>query len=257
VGNATVEHWTTAGPVRGPLSRGETEAFAEQEQATVADSTALGLAGVASATFTLSVVFAGWFGPSGVLVAIPVLLIFGGIGTFLAGMWAHRRGDVLTATAFSVLGSFNAAFALLLGMIATHLMAVAIVSNTVRGMTGIFLLTIAVLTAGLGVAALGRNRMLAAIFFLLALAYLCDGLGIWTQPATWFIAIGNPTVIGVARSGWLLMVGGYAGLVAALLACYEAIALVVNSVSGQERWPVLGARSQSAQPVARRQAATT
>jgi succinate-acetate transporter protein len=216
----------------------------------------LGLAALASATFTLSAVFAGWFTLVGAVVAIPVLLVIGGIGQFLAGMWAHRRGEVLMATAFSLLGTFYAAFALLLWMVATHLMAGAVVSNAVRGVTGIFLLTIAVLTAGLGVAALGKNRLLAAMFFLLALAYLCDGLGIWTQPTTWLIAIGNPTVVATARSGWLLVVGGYAGLIAALLACYEAIALVVNSVSGQERLPMLSTRTQPTQSVARRPATT-
>jgi succinate-acetate transporter protein len=128
-------------------------------------------------------------------------------------------------------------------------MAAAIVSDTIRGLTGIFVLTIALLAAGMGVAALRKNRLLAAIFFVLALAYLCDGLGIWTQPLAWFVAIGgNATVVSTARSGWLLIVGGYAGMVAALLAFYGAIALMVNSASGQERWPIFGARPQSAAP---------
>jgi uncharacterized protein len=244
VGNASVEHWTTAGPVRGPLSLSETEATVEQEQATVADSTALGLAGLAGATFTLSAVFAGWFSPVGIVAAIPVLLIFGGVGQFLAGMWAYRRGDLLTATAFSVLGTFNAAFALLLQLVAASPLApAASVGDSVRGLTGIFVLAIAVLTAGLGVAALGKSKVLAAIFLVLALAYLCDGLGIWTQPPTWFLAIGTPTVVGVVRSGWLLIVGGYAGVVASLLAAYAAIALMVDSASGHERLPMFRART--------------
>ena len=252
-GTASMEHWTTAGPVRGPLALSETEATVEQEQATVADSTALGLACLAGATFVLSAVFAGWFSPVGIVVAIPVLLIFGGIGEFLAGMWAYRRGDMLTATAFSVLGTFNAAFALLLQLVATSPIAAASVGEAVRGMTGIFVLAIAVLVAGLGVAALGTHKVLAAIFLVLALAYLCDGLGIWTQPPTWFVAIGTPTVMGAVHSGWLLVVGGYVGMVASLLAAYAAIALVVNSASGHERWPVFRAGTQ---PRARRHAGT-
>jgi uncharacterized protein len=251
-GNAAIEHWTPAGTVRGPLSRTDTDAVVEHEQASVADSTAFGLATLASATFILSAVFTGWFRPVGIVVTIPILLIVGGIGQFLAGMWAHRRGDVLTATVFSLLGSFYAAFAVLLGVVTNRVVAAATVGSTVRGVTGIFVVFIALLTAGLGVAALWKNRLLAALVLVLALAYVLDGVGIWTQAPTWFLAVGMPTVIGMTQPGWLLVVGGYVGMVAALLACYEATALVVNSASGEERWPIFNSRPQ---PMAWRQAA--
>ena len=54
-------YWTLAGTVEGPLAKAETDAFVEREQAVVADPMPLGLAGFASATFTISAVFAGWF----------------------------------------------------------------------------------------------------------------------------------------------------------------------------------------------------
>src|SRR5579884_4129105 len=90
-GNPAV-YWTSAGTIRGPLARPDADALAERSQVAVADPLPLGLAGFASATFTISAVFAGWFRLSDVVVAIPVALVFGGIVQFLAGMWAFRRG---------------------------------------------------------------------------------------------------------------------------------------------------------------------
>ncbi|HEY7975447.1 MAG TPA: GPR1/FUN34/YaaH family transporter, partial [Ktedonobacterales bacterium] len=99
-----MEYWTPAGTVMGPLQKVETEAVVERSQAVVADPIPLGLASFASATFTISCVFAGWFALGAVALAIPVALVFGGIGQFLAGMWAFRRGNLLAATAFASFG---------------------------------------------------------------------------------------------------------------------------------------------------------
>jgi succinate-acetate transporter protein len=175
------------------------------------------------------------------------VLVVGGIVQFLAGMWAHRRGNMLTATAFSALGGFYAAFALLLMFVTSRVLVVLLMGDSIRGVTGIFMLTFAALIAGLGVAALQTNRLLAGIFFLLAVAYLFDGLGIWLQPLRWFLLISRTIIVGEAeRSGWLLAVGGYLGLIAAVLALYQAVATVVNSASGHESWPVFGVRRQAA-----------
>jgi GPR1/FUN34/yaaH family len=101
--------------VRGPLTRQEVDARAASAQATIADPVPLGLAGFASARFAISTVYAGWipFSPADLAIVIPVALIFGGVTSFLAGLWAFRRGNTLAATTFATFGAFNASWAIL------------------------------------------------------------------------------------------------------------------------------------------------
>jgi succinate-acetate transporter protein len=230
---AESEYWTEAGAVRGPLSVVETEALAERGQATIADPLPLGLAGFASATFTISTVYAGWFGLAAVALAIPVALIYGGIGQFLAGMWAFARGNLLAATAFATFGSFNMAWAILqfLGLRGTI--------PTITGasgpayVTGIFVITFGFISWYLAVAALGSSRGIAAVLAFLGLAYLCDGIG------TWF-----------GGHNWLLAIGGYAGIIASLIAAYISAAIVINSTAGRERLPLFMTRKSPVTPAA-------
>ncbi|HEX6121788.1 MAG TPA: GPR1/FUN34/YaaH family transporter [Ktedonobacterales bacterium] len=235
---APIEHWTMAGTVHGPLSRWQAESLVEGEAVTHADPTPLGLVALASATITVGAVFAGWFGPLGMLIAIPVLLVVGGVGMFLAGMWAFRRGDVLTASAFSALGTLYAALALLFWLISSRLVLATAAFTGALGTAGIFLLTFALITAGLGVAALRVNLLLSGVFFVLALAYLCMGIGIWAMPSYWLDLINDGASTTNASPHWLLAIGGYLGILAALAALYQAIAIITNSASRYEVLPV-------------------
>ncbi len=222
---APAEYWTLAGTVKGPLAKRDTEALAEQDQASIADPIPLGLAGFAAATFTVSSVFA-WFNPSAQVVAIPVLLVFGGITQFLAGMWAYRRGNVIAATAFGSFGAFNTAFAILLWMAAVaHVTPPLDAANDASIVAGIFVLTFGLIAAYLGIAALGDNRMIAAILFVLAFTYLCDGVGLW-----------------IAGRDFIGVIGGYAGMLVSLMAFYESAAIVINSGIGTEVLPTFAVR---------------
>ncbi len=75
------EYWALAGTVVEPQPQQEMEALVEREQATVADPMPLGLAGFASAAFTISAVFAGWFGASFVFM----IACGRDVGPFLSG----------------------------------------------------------------------------------------------------------------------------------------------------------------------------
>lgn len=221
---APSEYWTMTGNVRGPLAQQETSSLVAREQASLADPLPLGLAGFASATFTISAVLAGWFRTSDVVVAIPVALVFGGIAQFLAGMWAFRRGNVVAATAFGSFGAFNTSWALLQWLSLAH-----VLPSTATGdpslVAGVYILTFSLISLYLAFAALSDNTTVAVILFLLALTYLCDGVGTW---------IGGRNVI--------LGIGGYAGMVTSLLAFYLSAAIVVNSARGREAWPIFSAR---------------
>ncbi len=220
------EYWTLAGTVAGPLARQETEAIVEREQATVADPLPLGLAAFASATFTISAVFAGWFALDAVIMAIPVALIFGGIGQFLAGMWAFRRGNVLAATAFAAFGAFNASWALLEWLTLAKALPASGGGGNAAFVMGVFVLTFALIAFYLGVAALGENHLVAIILFLLALTYLGDGIG---------VMIGGTNV--------LLYIGGYLGVITSLVAFYMSAAVVINSARKRATLPVFPARA--------------
>lgn len=217
-----LEQWTPAGSVRGPLAQQETQALAQKNMAVTADPVPLGLVGFAAATFTVSTVLAGWFGPEGLVAAIPVLIVFGGIAQFLAGMWSYARGNVLGTVAFGSFGSFNVAFGALLWMNQAHFLGVSLTTGdtNVSLVAGVFVLMFAWIAGSLAFAALKDNLGIAAILGFLSLAYLCDGVGLW-----------------IGGHNFITAIGGYSGIVSSILAFYVAAAIVVNAIRGTEAWP--------------------
>ncbi len=228
IDRAPAKYWTRAGPVRGPLARQDTEVLSERVQAATADPVALGLAGFASARFTIGSIYAGWFGfsPGEFAIAIPVALIFGGITPFLAGMWAFRRGHLLAATVFATFGSFNASWAVLQWMMVAGL-APAIANGGSAGyVDGVAVLTFSLIAFYLGLAALTENLGLAAVLFMMTLTHAF--LGAWAMA---------PHVT------WLRVVGGYCSIVSASLAFLVSATIVINSALGRELIPLIGLRS--------------
>jgi succinate-acetate transporter protein len=229
------EYWTRSGPVRGPLTRQEVDALAASAQATIADPVPLGLAGFASARFAISTVYAGWFqfSSANLSIVIPVALIFGGVASFLAGMWAFRRGNTLAATTFATFGAFNASWAILQWMMLAGLVPAVAHGGNSPSVTGVLVLTFSLISFYLGLAALGQNLGLAAVLFMMALA---NGfLGVWAlTPAT----------------TWVRIVGGYCGIVGALLAFFVSAALVLNSAHGRELIPIPRPGRHAASPPA-------
>lgn len=218
-----LEQWTLAGSVRGPLTQTETQSLTEKNMIATADPVPLGLVGFAAATFTVSTILAGWFGIEGIIAAVPVLIVFGGVAQFLAGMWSYARGNLLGTVAFGSFGSFNVAFGMLLWMNQAHFLGLALAKGdtNVSLVSGVFVLMFAWIAASLAFAALKDNLMIAAILAFLAFAYLCDGVGLW-----------------IGGNNWITAIGGYSGIVSSILAFYTAAAIVVNSIRGAEAWPI-------------------
>jgi succinate-acetate transporter protein len=217
------QYWTRAGVVRGSLTRQEGSALAASAQATIADPVPLGLAGFASARLTISTIYIGWFSFTlgNLSIAIPVALIFGGIASFLAGMWAFRRGNVLAATTFATFGAFNAAWALLQWMMLVGLAPRGANGSGPGPVDGVMVLTFSFISLYLGLAALGQNPALALVLFTMALTHAFLG--------AWAIA---------PQAAWLRIAGGYCGLVTALLAFLVSAALVINSAYEHEIIPL-------------------
>ena len=130
------------------------------------------------------------------------------------------------SVAFCSFGSFNVAFALLLWMQATHAInPIAAPGSDQSKVAGVFVLMFALFSAYLAYAALSDNLLIAAILGVLALAYLCDGVGLW-----------------IGGQNWLGSIGGYAGIVSSILAFYASAAIVTNAVRGRAELPTYQVR---------------
>jgi uncharacterized protein len=162
------------------------------------------------------------------LVAIPILFIFGGLAQFIADMWAYARSNMLATVAFCSFEAFNMAFAVLLWMQATHIIG-PISGPGVKGTAGMFVLVFGVIAAYLAFAALGDNGMVALVLGVLAIAYLLDAIG---------LCIGGFNVVGA--------IGGYARLIASILTFYESAAIVFDSVTGREVFPTFSVLREAA-----------
>jgi hypothetical protein len=220
-----MDRTTMAGPMGGSITSRETRAVAGANVGVVADPVPLGLATFAAGTFTVSTVLAGWFGPAGLVAAIPALIAVGGVAQFLAGMWCYGRGNLLGTVAFGSFGSFYFALGLLF-LIGFPRILVGATSLSLTA--GVFVLMFALIAAYLAFAALAENLMFAAVLGFLALAYLADGVGLF-----W-----------VGGHNFITAIGGYAGLVSALLAFYLSAAIVVNTIRGRDALPSMSVRHE-------------
>lgn len=215
------EHWTKAGPIVGDaLPESDIHAMELRAAATVGEPAPLGLLGFATATFTISTVLAGWYPAKAALLTIPILLIFGGIVQFLAGMWAYRKGDTFGATAFGSFGAFNSTYALFLIFMQNGTLHGAVGMANV----GIMVACFSFIALFLAIAALARNLALVGVLFFLFLTY-------------GFIAVAYLTGQ-QATGGWTLRAGGWAGIVSSIIAFYTAAVMVVNSNFGRVLAPL-------------------
>jgi uncharacterized protein len=217
------EYRTRAGPVRGPVTRQDVDTLAASAQAATGDPIPLGLAGFASTRFAISALYAGWFrfGPANLAIIIPVALLFGGVAAFLAGMWAFRRGNTLAATTLATFGAFNASWAMLQWMMLVGLVPAIGAGANAGSVDGVVVLTFSLIALYLGLAALGQQLGLAAVLFAMALAQAF--LGVWAL---------------TPQTTWVRIVGGYLGMLGALLAFFVSAALVINSAHGRELVPI-------------------
>ena len=209
------EQWTPAGPIRPVGHEEEVEGLELHARATVADAIPLGLAAFAAGNFVVSAVSAGWAPIGGLIVAIPVLLVYAGITQFIAGMWSFRKSDTFAATTFGTFGAFNTLFATALLLSATGFFTLDSISARIT--LGITLAMFALISAYLAYAGMGISPVVVAILGFLAAEYALLSAG-------FFIGIPNPAVVA----------GGYCGIVSSLLAFYGSAAVVINSVARRE-----------------------
>lgn len=170
----------------------------------VADPAPLGLAAFAMTTFALSLMNANIW-PAAIFPALALALVYGGFAQLLAGMWEFVRKNTFGALAFTSYGSFWITYYVLVKFILPGIPALSI-PDTV----GVFLLGWTIFTFYMLIASLRTNAVLAIVFLLLTIAFVCLTIG----------AFNTSTHMNEA--------GGWFGLATAIVAWYASFAGVVN-----------------------------
>ena len=180
----------------------------------LADPGPLGLAGFAGTTFFLSVVNTNMLGASVTGVVFGLALFYGGVAQLLAGMWEFAKGNTFGAVAFASYGAFWMSFWWLLN----HLPATAKAPDLLHGI-GVYLMVWTIFTAYMTIAATRTSMAILAVFVFLTLAFLALTIGFLSETTMEFTKNSN---------AWI-HIGGWLGLITALLAWYASFAAVTNS----------------------------
>jgi succinate-acetate transporter protein len=205
--------------------------------APAADPAPLGLAAFALTTFLLSAANAGWMKSATGDAWLGFAFAYGGLGQLLAGMWEFRNRNVFGATAFSTYAGFW------IGL-------------------GLWALLVAPAPAGAGPLAVAAHAAAAqqdVAWILLAFAIFNTYMLLWSTQV-------NAAVFGVfltlevtevvlfignfAANASIVKVGGYVGVLTALVAWYTSAAGVINGMRGAPFVPVgkpFGARQEARQ----------
>ena len=189
----------------GVAQRDDTVSTPGSVSAGFADPGPLGLAGFAGTTFYLSSVNAGLLPKSVEAGVFGLAIFYGGVAQLLAGMWEFVKGNTFGAVAFSSFGAFWLSF----WYLATHLPKgrPADVGHAV----GTYLLIWTIFTAYMLLASIRTSGAIMAVLLFLTLTFL-------------FLAIGA-----YSDSSGMTKLGGWLGLITAVVAWYASFAGVVNA----------------------------
>jgi uncharacterized protein len=183
----------------------------------LADPGPLGLAGFALTTFVLSAFNSGLAPAKAEGVVLGVALFYGGIAQLCAGMWEFAKGNTFGALAFSSYGAFWMSFWYLVA----HTTLPATGTDAAKGI-GVFLLAWTIFTLYMTVVASRLSGVLFILFAVLSLTFV-------------FLTIGS-----FGGSASMTKVGGWLGLITALVAWYASFAGVLNGTSKRvvlPTWP--------------------
>jgi uncharacterized protein len=205
----------------------------EVRPAPIADPAPLGLAAFALTTFLLSSANANWMGAATGSAWLGYALAYGGGCQLLAGMWEFRNRNVFGATAFSTYGGFWIGLFLWVQFVAPHATSASQADHDL----GWILLAFAIFNTYMLLMSTQVNRAVFLVFLTLELTEIVLFIGNFA---------GNSTVVHI---------GGYLGVLTALVAWYTSAAAVSQGMAGAIRLPVgralVAARAvESAEPVA-------
>ena len=185
----------------------------------LANPAALGLGGFALTTFILSGHNALGGGTVPLLAMFGYAVFYGGLAQFLAGMWEFRTGNTFGATAFSTYGAFWMGLAAFVALILMGKVAAADVAPSL----GWILLAFAIFNTYMLFWSTRINVAVFAVFLTLEITEILLFLGNFN---------GNKAGEG------LVALGGWMGIITALVAWYASAAIVANSMRAKPILPV-------------------
>jgi uncharacterized protein len=181
----------------------------------VADPAPLGLAAFALTTFLLSAANAKLTrGATSGNEWIGYGFAYGGLAQLLAGMWEFRNRNVFGATAFSTYGSFWIGLALYFRLVAES------AGPGVLNDLGWILLAFAIFNTYMLVMSAQVTVAVFLVFLTLEVTEILLFIGFFSDNAN------------------ILKIGGYVGILTALVAWYASAAGVANGMGGRIRLPV-------------------
>jgi len=183
----------------------------------IADPAPLGLAAFALTTFLLSVFNAGLMKNGTGDAWLGYAIAYGGLAQLLAGMWEFRNRNVFGATAFSTYGGFWIGLALWVIFVAGHQPAG---SPAVGKDIAWILLAFAIFNTYMLIWSAALNMAVFMVFLTLELTEIVLFIG------------------GFTASTGIIKVGGYIGIITALVAWYTSAAGVISGMSGRPVLPV-------------------
>lgn len=185
----------------------------------LANPAALGLGAFALTTFILSGHNALGGGTVPLLAMFGYAVFYGGLAQFLAGMWEFRTGNTFGATAFSTYGAFWMGLAAFVALILMGKVA----ANEVAPSLGWILLAFAIFNTYMLFWSTRVNVAVFAVFLTLEITEILLFLGNFS---------GNKAGEG------LVALGGWMGIITALVAWYASAAIVANSMRTKPILPV-------------------
>jgi succinate-acetate transporter protein len=199
----------------------------------IADPAPLGLAAFALTTVLLSAKNAGWMTHATGSAWLGYAFAYGGLGQFAAGMWEFTRGNTFGATAFSTYGGFWIGLGLWVELVANPAVAgIAKAPTTADAVVaslnhdlGWITLVFAIVTFYLMVLSTQINLAVFLVFLFLDVTFI-------------ILAIGNFDAGSALLSTGTVKIGGYLGLLTALLAFYASAAGVAGGMGGKLKFPV-------------------
>ncbi len=205
---------------------------AEAAAPAVANPAPLGLSAFALTTFVLSSSNAGFLfskSTAGGAIAIGLALFYGGLVQLIAGIQEFRQGNTFGATAFCSYGGFWMSFAFAIVPLfggGTKNLVDLIGGTDAAAAVGVFLLGWTIFTGLMFIPTLRLNGALIAVFGFLFLTFLALTIG-------WLGGLGSSTFT------TFVPIGGWLGIVTAILAWYTALSGVLAATKGPFQLPTM------------------
>ncbi len=212
------QQWTQGGPVKTVIESTEIQRREATSEASIGEPGAMGLFGFCVGTVVIAWVLSGWAAmPGSLIAAVPALLVFAGVGQFIAGLYALSRTNTWSGTTMCAYGANNVIIAAFIWMQAGGLIP--------RTPSNMLLLAVDLFCMGYISLALMIGALRLNVTYVLITACLIAG---YTLPGIQFL--------GAARE--LGILGGYFLLAASFFAFYAATATIVNSAWQREVVPL-------------------